>query len=102
MADKPKLPPALIMGKQNRRLVLYGQGKIDQDEAIQILNQRWTQSRACPICGETNWGVGEELIRLWTSQLKAAYPTVVVTCNTCGYTFFVNAAILGLMPEGKR
>lgn len=102
MADKLKLPPASIIGKQQRRLVLYGQGKIDQDEAIDILNKRWTQSRACPICGENNWAVGDELIRLWTSQLKAAYPTAVVVCNTCGYTFFVNLTVLGIMPEGKR
>ena len=90
MADKPKLPPALIMGKQNRRLVLYGQGKIDQDEAIQILNN--DGHLAPPIYGET-MGRVEGQIGLWTSQLKAAYPTVVVTATPADTPSFVNAAI---------
>lgn len=65
---------------------------------MQWLADHWTQSRACPICGEMTWSVGQILeIREFNkgnlvvggdSQITPLNP---VMCQNCGYTFFMNA-----------
>ena len=100
MAEKdasriPPLPP------QVRASMLYGEGKVDRSLAIQWLEGHWKGERQCPICQASAWGVGDDLLRLWTSKHVPSYPCIVVVCNNCGYTMLFNAVRMGLLPEGK-
>jgi hypothetical protein len=101
MADKPDKPLSQY-AEQFRKRALYAQGKVDQKEAIEAVSAKWKGNRACPICTELNWGVGDDLLRLWNSQHRPLYPCIAVTCQTCGYTRLFNAAALNLLPEGQK
>ena len=59
----------------------------------------------CPITGPTTWTVGgyttalpalEDPVQSPT-QHSPRIPLAVVMCDCCGYTFFVNLVLLGLM-----
>jgi len=97
MAQKP--PNMLPMAW---KALLYSQGKIDRDQAIQWLNANWVaRNRNCPVCSSANWGVEEDIVRLMTIK-GPAYPSVAVICNVCGYTMLMNAIKMRLLPEGKE
>jgi len=58
----------------------------------------------CPLCGESSWTVGESLLqplavaatgKKQRSTVGTAH--VMMTSKKCGYTFFLNAAIVGLV-----
>jgi predicted nucleic-acid-binding Zn-ribbon protein len=54
----------------------------------------------CPLCGESSWTVGESLfqplaVAATGSTLGTAH--IMMTSKKCGYTFFLNATIVGLM-----
>ena len=66
--------------------------------SMKWLSSKWTQSKECPICGATHWGLGEDFeIRQFENN---ANPYTVsgnmylrlspVCCRECGYTFFMN------------
>ncbi len=96
MAEKPpNVPVELWKG------ILYAQGKIDRQAALNWLNLKWTANRNCPICTQINWGVGEELLRLWDTKLHPTYPCITVICQTCGYTMLFNAKVMNLLPPKK-
>jgi RNase P subunit RPR2 len=88
--------------EQFRRRRLYAQGKVDQKQAIEAIGRKWTARRACPICEVVDWGVGDDLLRIWNSQHRPVYPCIAVTCQNCGHTIFFNAAALNLLPEGEK
>lgn len=78
--------------------------KDESSKALQWLADHWTQPRACPICGNMAWTVGPilemrefnngNIILGGDSQITPLNP---VTCQNCGYTFFVNAMMSGAM-----
>jgi predicted nucleic-acid-binding Zn-ribbon protein len=97
MAEKPPNMP-LEAWKE----VLYSQGKIERTLAINWLNGVWVRSqRNCPVCTSSNWGVGEDIVRLQTIK-GPAYPSIVVVCNTCGYSMLFNAVRMNVLPAGKE
>ena len=58
----------------------------------------------CPLCGERSWTVGESLFqplavaatgKKQRSTVGTAH--IMMTSKKCGYTFFLNAAIVGLV-----
>ena len=56
----------------------------------------------CPLCGESSWTVGESLFHPLAVAGKRQRSTVgnahvMMTSKRCGYTFFLNAAIVGLV-----
>jgi hypothetical protein len=56
----------------------------------------------CPISGGQNWILAGRLVefRPYQDYFKApdtVYPAFMITCQDCGYTIFINAAITGIV-----
>lgn len=74
------------------------------DQASQWLREHW-KALICPFHGPTNWQVQQYLTStpLYASGVTIlggpAYPFLVVMCSICGYTVFVNAIVVGLVPS---
>jgi hypothetical protein len=70
--------------------------------ALDWLNDKWT-NKDCPFHGATNWGLNVALVEVRTLDPNldpggsAAYPLVMATCATCGFTVFLNAAKAGVV-----
>ena len=82
--------------------------KIDSNQMIQFLNEKWTGT-PCPYCRGTEWNVEGKVFELREFNKGDMYiggpnssivPVVPVTCNNCGNTVMVNALIAGVV-EGK-
>ena len=67
----------------------------------------WLQSNrfnlpSCPISHQENWSVAEHVVEFHQyqggfSSVGSVYPAVMIICEDCGYTMFINAAIAGLV-----
>lgn len=80
--------------------------KEDIQKAIAWIDEHWKGQKTCPLCANTRWGVadlvGEVQMTTLTGDLTGqAYPLVIVTCQTCGYTLLLNALVIGLI-EGRE
>ena len=57
----------------------------------------------CPISGKGNWGISEDIVEFRPFARGAlvadasVYPAVMIICEECGYTMFVNAAMTGVL-----
>lgn len=77
----------------------------DQKKVSDWLREKWKTPANCPICGSTNWTIGDHLIQPLTffgggvSIGGITYPQVMVISNDCGYTRLFNAVMLGLLPQ---
>jgi hypothetical protein len=75
--------------KEQKQLVATWLGSVWTD---------WT----CPFHGETTWAIGDVIVGapsynpVGGERAEKVYPLVVLTCNKCGYTVFVNAISAGL------
>ncbi len=87
------------------------EGRLTDQERTKInqwLTDRWKTSVLCPICHENHWSIGRHIVTTlrMTSQGTMlggeSYPQVLVICHTSGYTAFVNAVIMGLMPATEK
>jgi predicted nucleic-acid-binding Zn-ribbon protein len=87
-------------------------GLLTEDDKKKIVdwlrNTSWGLDAKCPICGDTNWAIGEYLVQPVTLgaggglQLGGTgYPQIQIISTRCGYTIFLNAVIVGILP-GKR
>ena len=84
--------------KLRRALRYRAEGKIDREAAVRWLGVHWVRSkRNCPICTGTDWGVGDDVVWLMTKQ-GSRYPSIVVSCNTCGHMLLFSAAKMNLLP----
>jgi len=59
---------------------------------------------SCPISHRENWSVAEHVVEFRQYQggfssagVGSVYPAVMIICDDCGYTMFINAAIAGLV-----
>lgn len=74
------------------------------------VKEHWAGSKACPICTQSKWSIAEHVVQPVThSPIGAlnlgggpAYPAVPMICNTCGYTVYFNAVIMGLFAPAKE
>jgi predicted nucleic-acid-binding Zn-ribbon protein len=73
--------------------------------AFAWLNSHWTNPHFCPICSSNNWQIGNvfELRTFNTGALviggpQPIFPVFPVTCNVCGFTYFFNAVVAGVVP----
>lgn len=72
------------------------------------IQEKWTQSRDCPVCGSQDWGVNQ-IFQLEEDEGEGVisgagigiFPVVPVVCKECGYTFFVNAIRAGVVHPKK-
>ena len=54
----------------------------------------------CPISQGKNWAVAEQIVEFNPYQriptAGSVYPALMIICRDCGYTMFINAALIGL------
>ena len=77
----------------------------DLQKAIAWIDEHWKGQKTCPICANTRWGIADTVGEVPTVDLnkeptERAYPLVILTCQTCGYTVLFNATVVGLMEKG--
>ena len=79
--------------------------KINQDNLINILNDKWN-GRGCPMCGVGSWIVSDKVFELRefnNGDLVVGgcpiIPIVTVTCSNCGNTVLINPLALGVLSE---
>src|SRR6266446_9437652 len=61
------------------------------------------EDHPCPVCGHTEWDVGENLLYgpvLSTRgvALNRGYPLVAVICTTCGHVLLFHAKVIDIAP----
>lgn len=77
--------------------------EVNLEKALAWIDEHWTGQKACPICENSRWGicdmVGEVRQMPPENPLngEAAYPLVIVTCQTCGYSLLFSAVTVGLV-----
>jgi hypothetical protein len=73
-------------------------------KAITWLNAHWGPADKCPMHGgQVSWGVEAQLVEtvgygVMAGRGRTTYPMLVVICQTCGFTVFVNAVMAGIVP----
>ena len=78
---------------------------IDTHRALDWLNDRWSQSKNCPICDSSKWEVGSQLVEVKVFTRKDFLPgtpvraLVIVTCSNCGYTILFDAVAAGIVSN---
>lgn len=68
-------------------------------KAAEWLAEKWRHG-PCPVCHENNWSYYPRLGQV--SNLDYAgrmVPMLLVGCNVCGYTVFINAIEAGIVKE---
>ncbi len=79
---------------------------MNTEERLEAFNN-WLQKNRftlpnCPISKKANWSLAEHTVefRPYTGGGLvvggSVYPALMLICNDCGYTMFINAAIAGL------
>lgn len=83
--------------------------KLDRQRFAEWLNRHWTGNKVCPICGNNNWSVPEELVEVrpfsgGTLVLGGRlFPHAIIICKVCGHTLLFNAMVAGLVkPEAEE
>jgi len=82
--------------------------EVDTSKVSDHLNRFWKGEKTCPICRTNNWLLEKQYGSLPVFDRQKpfymagpVYPLAVITCKTCGYTFYLNAMIAGFLkpPE---
>lgn len=78
----------------------------DKAKVIAWLGSRGVPIPACPFCGSREWAIGDHLVQPVTLGPQNAlqlggigYPQVMLVSQKCGYTAFINAVVVGLLPR---
>lgn len=75
------------------------QKKSERDAVLEHLSKKWTKDRECPICGVSDWMIGDLAQLNLYAEWKQIYPVVPVVCKNCAYTHFFQAISIGIAPE---
>ena len=82
---------------------------VEQKKDIQArLEKKWRTPKECPICHENQWALGDHIVAppLYSQGNfvigGAAYPVAMLICENCGYTYFFNAVVLGMIPASGK
>lgn len=75
--------------------------KRQREATLAWMQSNWTQSKACPICGHSEWNLTDLMeIRAFSNgdlNLTAPiFPVVHAVCETCGFFHSFSAVIAGL------
>lgn len=122
MPEIPQDPNTTVAGTR-AEAVASGRPASDPPDDVAIegrrrsfnaITKKWTQTDICPVCGDTEWVIGDVSdlpIRLpgsdigTVSRATHVVPLVPVTCITCGFTrlfhelYLFNEEELHLSPE---
>ncbi len=79
--------------------------RIDKAKVMGFLNDKWKGEKVCPICKSNAWVVAETLAAVQEFDRDKPFyasgpvwPLIQITCNVCGYTFYLNAILTGFLP----
>ena len=68
---------------------------------MDFITSKWRPPRACSVCGTNSWNLEQRLAELRFLSLGGFFvggpvvPLIVITCNNCGNTIFINAMKAG-------
>ena len=72
------------------------------------IDEKWTRSKACPICGNSDWAVytAYELREYEEGDFvlgvgNQIVPVIPVSCTQCGYTHLFNAFVAGAISRDQ-
>lgn len=89
----------------NRGRIMF---KLDYDKLIDSINKKWT-SKACPMCGQNNWTVDNEIQTIIKVGEKKDvkiggkfFPLVTVTCLNCGNVVFINPLVIDAVEDTEN
>jgi len=75
----------------------------DRQKDLVVQQLRAKVRAGCPICGQGNWTVGDEVVICTTSSLQGGVaiggpviPMVQVVCNNCGFVAHHAVGALGI------
>ena len=74
----------------------------DKEKIEKWLDERW-KNRNCPLCDSNDWEFESSfgnILPLYIVTTGTFYSYVLIICNHCGYTHFLNAVTIGLV-EGS-
>lgn len=81
----------------------------DKAKAKAYVESKMLGALVCPVCKNQGWCVSDSL--LWLMPMssssvlsfssKEIYPQLPIICTTCGYTFFMNAVMAGLVAPSS-
>ena len=78
--------------------------KLEKESIRQKIDNLWRGSgKNCPICGSNQWFLADHVVEapIRTEGVRgfsaAAYPSVLLISQPCGYTIQFNAVTLGVM-----
>lgn len=78
----------------------------EQDKKIRkwLTDKVGPKLKPCAVCGSSNWALQSHLVAtpIFTDAIHIGgetYPYVVLTCNHCGNSHFLNAVRLGVAPR---
>ena len=80
----------------------------DKDKVVDWLKDRGREPIECAVCGHQKWTVGDHLVAPAVFSEGniflggASYPVVMLICNTCGHTLYLNAVMMKLLPSIKE
>jgi len=89
---------------------------LTDDERMKIkkwFEDKWKEPVICPICKGDTWILADDIVTPVIYGEKgpilggATYPQVMVVCNKCGLTLYLNALIMGIVrpkeeADGKK
>jgi hypothetical protein len=62
------------------------------------LTKKWNQVRVCPLCGESNWVIAPDIVKLKRYNEKSVkgrlmdlFPVVPISCTNCDNVIFISA-----------
>ena len=79
--------------------------KLDLEKAEEWLDIHWKGDQICPICGNNDWWICDEVVEMKAyneGRLLAGgsvFPHLAVICLTCGNTLLFNAMLAGLVEQ---
>jgi hypothetical protein len=69
-----------------------------KEQLLVWLQRQWPPPRRCPVCSGSKWQLDDHAeLPTPPPGRPPAYPLFPVTCETCGYVFFINGHIAGLV-----
>lgn len=83
------------------------QQELSADEKALIaawLKEHWQGTTLCPISMDNNWLIGDHLVQPLTLMSGGValggtgYPVAQIICGSCGYTIYMNAVIMRVVP----
>jgi len=80
----------------------------DREKVLSWIDTKWSESRFCPICGQTNWIINIPAGAMLSQNEKGVfvpyeiYPFYSVYCKNCGYTRLFNPLIMGFFKNDEQ